>query len=148
MPQAPDDLRAKWTCESALAHLKKDGRFLEDGGILRPAMGVTLTQDDKDAIDYLWLEWDFGYDPTPLPQALKFTEHDVSGPLDTRRERYQEALAIVTSLAKAFPDNAAKIPNVNHFFHACWSDMVGTQGYDKQEWMDLVKKLNSLGAKV
>lgn len=67
MPTAPDHLRVKFDGpESALAILA--ARFTCRNGIVRPkAAGTVETSEERDALDYLFLEWDFGSSPEPEP---------------------------------------------------------------------------------
>jgi hypothetical protein len=66
MPQASDELRAKfpgWDDE-ALAVLEEN--FTENRGVIRPkTAGYVPTDREKDAIDYLFQEWDYEYQPVP-----------------------------------------------------------------------------------
>jgi hypothetical protein len=66
MPQASDELRAKfpgWDDE-ALAVLEEN--FTENRGVIRPkTVGYVPTDREKDAIDYLFQEWDYEYQPVP-----------------------------------------------------------------------------------
>ncbi len=64
MPQGPAHLHAKWgDCRNALGFL--GGRFKCVDGLIRPLSGTIPTAEELEAIDYLFLEWDFGYDPEP-----------------------------------------------------------------------------------
>lgn len=67
MPSASDELRAKfpgWDQE-ALAVLEE--HFIDDAGLIRPKVyGYVPTDREREAIDYLFYEWDYGYDPTPV----------------------------------------------------------------------------------
>lgn len=68
MPQAPKELRERWCCElCALRHLRQN--FTWPQGIISPNNGYTPTTDDLSAIDYLVLEWDYGYEPALAPTA-------------------------------------------------------------------------------
>jgi hypothetical protein len=64
MPQASDELRAKfpgWD-EEALAVLEVN--FTEKAGIFRPKVkGYEPTLREDDALDYMFHEWDYGYEP-------------------------------------------------------------------------------------
>jgi len=61
MPQAPYELQKRWTDDSAaLSHLAPN--FTWRGGMIRPRDGYTPTQEDYSAIDYLILEWDYGFE--------------------------------------------------------------------------------------
>lgn len=63
MPQAPEYLRAMFEDDSdAWRHLSN---FYDDRGLIRPKIaGTTPTDKQAHAIDYLILEWDYGYEPT------------------------------------------------------------------------------------
>lgn len=61
MPQGPADLHHKWgDCSNALAQL--GDRFTNTAGVIRPKDGTIPTDEDLSAINYLFLEWDFGYE--------------------------------------------------------------------------------------
>ena len=63
MPTGPERLRAKFsTPEAALAVL--GDRYTCRKGLIRPTVaGRAETAEEKDAIDYLWLEWDYASSP-------------------------------------------------------------------------------------
>lgn len=63
MPQAPEHLRASWNDFSAWLQLRPN--FVERSGVILKKPGYKPTEDDFSAIDYLFLEWDYGYDPDP-----------------------------------------------------------------------------------
>jgi len=65
MPQATDELRAKfpgWDAE-ALQVLETNFTVGEDGVIRKKLPAYAPTPREFDAIDYLFQEWDYGYDP-------------------------------------------------------------------------------------
>lgn len=73
MPSAPQELRDKFDGpEDAWKVLE---RFcVNDQGIIRPRTDadVLLVKEDAElraAVDYLWLEWDYGYMPFPTYEA-------------------------------------------------------------------------------
>jgi hypothetical protein len=66
MPQASDELSARWTSDSALELIQRDNYFQIQAGIIRPVKPHVPTAKELDAIDYLFHEWDFGYDPAPV----------------------------------------------------------------------------------
>lgn len=45
--------------------LFSSGRFGEHAGMIYPNQSIILTEEEKEAIDYLCAEWDYCYDPTP-----------------------------------------------------------------------------------
>lgn len=70
MPQASDELRAKFpgSIEEALAVL--DPFCIERSGLIRPRSQEhrdRMTAREHDAIDYAFEEWDYAYDPAPWP---------------------------------------------------------------------------------
>lgn len=86
MPSAPDDLRAKFPgCIEQAFEVIDDYCVVERSGLIRPKKGVdpkTFPQRVNDAIDYLWLEWDYGYEPTSNPNKhlLPIEECILCGP--------------------------------------------------------------------
>lgn len=65
MPQAPANLRDQWADDFA-AHDHLRGKIVVTrAGIIHPREGVTLSELDHSAVDYLCLEWDYGYDSRP-----------------------------------------------------------------------------------
>lgn len=80
MPQAPEELCARWGIgdEEALEQLSTN--FIVDrGGFIHPRTSYTPTPDDYSAIDFLCQEYDYGYDPgeveaPPLPQPTQRKE--------------------------------------------------------------------------
>lgn len=81
MPQAPSDLQEKWGDDKkALDHLAKSGIKPDRGGMFHIEDGDKLTAEDRSALDYLWLEWDYGC-------KTIYPNHDDSGtvvPADSR----------------------------------------------------------------
>ena len=61
MPQAPEYLRAMFSDDAdAWGHLSN---FYDDRGMIRPKItGALPTEKQAYAIDYLCLEWDYGYE--------------------------------------------------------------------------------------
>ena len=61
MPQAPGYLQAMFKDDAdAWRHLSN---FYDDHGVIRPKIAGTVpTEKQIDAIDYLWLEWDYAYE--------------------------------------------------------------------------------------
>lgn len=65
MPQAPQHLQDRWTDDGA-AFEQLAGRFVVTrGGVIKPKTTTVPTEADLSAIDYLILEWDYGYDSEP-----------------------------------------------------------------------------------
>lgn len=62
MPSAPPELQAKWRDDaSAIAHLKHAGfKLRRDWHWTLPYPDYLPTAEDNSALDYLFLEWDFG----------------------------------------------------------------------------------------
>jgi hypothetical protein len=68
MPQGPYELHEKWQDSgNALYHL--DAHFnVNRGGVIRKKdAAYEPTAEDLSAIDYLCLEWDYGYEPGNPP---------------------------------------------------------------------------------
>lgn len=56
--------------QTAHAFLKSRGYTLDDGFVYHPpTKDHKVTAQEGAALDYLWLEWDYGY--SPEPQELK-----------------------------------------------------------------------------
>lgn len=72
MPQATEELRAKFPGYDAEAlEVLKENFVVDKKWIIHPrAAGYTMTQREDDAIEYLFEEWDFGYDPAPVYQCI------------------------------------------------------------------------------
>lgn len=66
MPQATDDLRQKWGGEGgvgedkAIDHLTKRGYILTPKGQWFKPINIIMTNDDIEAVEFLWQEWDYG----------------------------------------------------------------------------------------
>ena len=74
MPQAPDELRVRWGSDCA-AFSQLGNRFdISRGGIITPRPLVAPSEADLSAIDYLCLEWDYGYEPGPELQPAAVFE--------------------------------------------------------------------------
>lgn len=64
MPQATDELRAKfpgWDAE-AMEVLEKNFICSKGGVYRKKDPNYEPTQREWDAIDYMWQEWDYGYE--------------------------------------------------------------------------------------
>ncbi len=63
MPSGPIELHEKWGDPSrALECLALN--FRDDKGVIRPRCdSYTMTDDEASAVNYLCMEWDFGYEP-------------------------------------------------------------------------------------
>lgn len=64
MPTAPEPLRSEWTHEDALECIRPN--FYVSAGVIMPRAS-TYSPDEREgrAIDYLFLEWDYGYESRP-----------------------------------------------------------------------------------
>ena len=63
MPQGPAELHTKWQdCSLALQYLTHRGYTCDKGGVIHPPVAHVPTIEENSAIDYLFLEWDFGYE--------------------------------------------------------------------------------------
>ncbi len=69
MPQAEQRLRDKFSDESAAEQLIVTNYTCRFGIISPRVKGIPMTQEEKDAIDYLVQEWDYAYEPDPDPTA-------------------------------------------------------------------------------
>ena len=66
MPQAPDELREKFPDGDGEAWEVLEANFVDNRGLISPKQkGYTPTDRENEAIDYLWLEWDYAYTPDP-----------------------------------------------------------------------------------
>jgi hypothetical protein len=64
MPKATSHLRAKFDSDAAAFAVLGDN-FTNMHGVISPRAGYKPTDADHDAIDYLFQEWDYGYEPRP-----------------------------------------------------------------------------------
>jgi hypothetical protein len=63
-PQASGELRAKFPGSIEQAYDVLRDNFTDTKGVIRPKVdGYKPTKRESDAIDYLFLEWDFCYEP-------------------------------------------------------------------------------------
>lgn len=66
MPQAPESLRQQWTHESAYEELRAN--FVCQAGVFMPKVWAhEVTPRESSALDYLFLEWDYGFESLPCP---------------------------------------------------------------------------------
>lgn len=62
MPEGPDYLAERWGDDAAaLQHLHDRGYGETRGGLLVPPRDHEASDDDNSAINYLFLEWDYGF---------------------------------------------------------------------------------------
>lgn len=67
MPQASDELRAKFPTDRDAFAVLGDRYSYDQGGMIHRHIGVTPTEHELEAIQYLVEEWDYGTDlATPL----------------------------------------------------------------------------------
>ena len=72
MPSGPPELHARFGNDStALELLEKAGYTHDKSFTIRPPAGHKPTKDEMDAINYLVLEWDWGYDARNVTQMKK-----------------------------------------------------------------------------
>jgi hypothetical protein len=64
MPQAPQHLRALFCCDRDAWDALK-GNFTDTRGLIQPKPGHTPTEYELLAVDYMCLEWDYGYETIP-----------------------------------------------------------------------------------
>lgn len=70
MPQAPEYLRDKFDGDAEAFKILGDDFKVSRGGIIYPAKeGTRPTIEQGHAIDYLILEWDYGYSSIRPPQG-------------------------------------------------------------------------------
>ena len=63
MPQGPAELHEKWEDDGrAIQHLLDKGFRTSRGGVIYHPDGIKPDDEARSAIDYLCLEWDYGYD--------------------------------------------------------------------------------------
>jgi hypothetical protein len=72
MPQASEELRAKFPEGEGQAMKVLEANFiLHKGFVYRPKVrDYKPTPREDDAIDYLFHEWDFAYEPQPLTEKI------------------------------------------------------------------------------
>lgn len=70
MPQGPAELHEYWESKSdkggddaAMTHLLDNRGFRCRNGIILQPKGHVNSEEDNSAIDYLCMEWDYGYEP-------------------------------------------------------------------------------------
>jgi hypothetical protein len=72
MPQASNELRAKFPGDDAEALEVLSQNFTEERGVIRPKQkNYTPTQRENEAIDYLFHEWDYVYEVEPKEQKAE-----------------------------------------------------------------------------
>lgn len=92
MPSGPAHLHERYVDDSvAWTYLRRRGFTQTRFVVAPPYRGYKLTKGESDAIDYLWMEWDWAYAPTEAPerpversrlsQALRWVSRVSSGPL-------------------------------------------------------------------
>ena len=71
MPQAPKKLQDKFPdYDREALEVLRINFIVARGGIIRPKKdGYAPTDRENDAIDYLFLEWDYAYIPVPEKSA-------------------------------------------------------------------------------
>lgn len=80
MPQASDEDRAKWGGhqgvgeDKAMEHLEGRGYKLLRSWNWRPPLGMAMSQDDSEAMQFLIDEWDFG-GLEPFAEGIEHYEH-------------------------------------------------------------------------
>ncbi len=74
MPQATDELRAIWGISEEKAFEQLGDNFVVDNGIIRPKLNYVQTDKDLSAIDFLFQEWDYGYEPLEVCDACNGKE--------------------------------------------------------------------------
>lgn len=69
MPQATDKLRIAWNDDDgiddvkATRYLQERGFIFTRGGMIVASFDHEFNEKDYSAIDYMFQEWDYGYDP-------------------------------------------------------------------------------------
>jgi hypothetical protein len=70
MPQAPDELRAQFADDTSALEVIKANFSIARGGVIYPkSPGRPATEREMAAVDYLALEWDYGYQDAPPPDV-------------------------------------------------------------------------------
>jgi hypothetical protein len=65
MPQAPQYLREMFDGDAAAYKVLAANFSISRGGVIYPNDPTYIpTEAESNAIDYLWLEWDYCYSPT------------------------------------------------------------------------------------
>lgn len=63
MPQASEELRAKFPGDDAEAWDVLKENFNDTAGVIYPKVeGYKPTEREDDALDYMFYEWDYGFD--------------------------------------------------------------------------------------
>lgn len=72
MPQAPQHLRDKFEDDGAAWAILDKHYYADKSGVIHPKdSNRTPTPEEGDALDYLWLEWDYGYSTITSINILK-----------------------------------------------------------------------------
>lgn len=73
MPQAPEELRAKFSGGDGEAlDILRENYVVDCSGVIHPkTKDYQPTKRENEAIDYLWLEWDYGYASEPVAEEKK-----------------------------------------------------------------------------
>ena len=65
MPQAPEYLREEFDDDQAAWKVLNEHYREAKGGLIVPRVaGYKATEQENRALDYLWLEWDYGFEGT------------------------------------------------------------------------------------
>lgn len=74
MPQATSELQVLWgtSDEKALDQILPNFT-ISRGGIIRPKLNYVQTDKDLSAIDFLFQEWDYGYEPLAVCDSCNGT---------------------------------------------------------------------------
>jgi hypothetical protein len=71
MPQAPEYLREMFDDDRAAQNVIEANYTVSRGRIISPKVaGHVATRQENHPIDYLWLEWDCGYEETATPRRV------------------------------------------------------------------------------
>lgn len=62
MPSGPDHLHEKWGDDGAAWKYLQSLGWTHTKGVIQPKPGHEMTDEERDAIEYLCLEWDWGYE--------------------------------------------------------------------------------------
>ena len=71
MPSGPAHLHKRYVDDDvAWQYLRRRGFTRRRGVIAPPYRGHRLSKGESDAIDYLWMEWDWSYAPSEAPESM------------------------------------------------------------------------------
>lgn len=71
MPSGPTHLHARFGSDAKAIELLEAAGYRMDAGFVfhPPCEKHGMSADEMDAVDYLCLEWDYGYSPEPIAEG-------------------------------------------------------------------------------